>query len=332
LKAGDARVIRWTNNNVLFDEVDGVGQPVKTPFFNFTAGIYMHAHDAWRTTDSYSGPSTGPFKRFNALFTLNNGNTDETDQHLIKNYCGTTATYANGLVKVFVQKRTATRNPNNSWTYGSWTQTTCPDVTDFVATDYLGSNKSNTFWPSTTDRTEQYNFYSMRIRNKYSYDTYAFTTMKQTERTISWDQMVLKEKVGSLNLCSAHQGYWPSRQVYVSMLDANGRQIQERREVFADFPGDFDLGNLAYSINGDLSFNGSAYGDPDGIRYKDVSRPNMTTDATYLTLSPLVDDYIAVNSGVSPWSSKAIDIASKGLISQSMRLTDTKTCELVARP
>jgi len=83
------------------------------------------------------------------------------------------------------------------------------------------------------------------------------------------------------------------------MIDMNGRQIMENREVSADLPGVIDIGNknlnlatryttvlnLSKSVNGDTTFN------PALTRKIDISRPNYLTDTVYLPMTFDVSDY-----------------------------------------
>ena len=334
------RLIKWTRNSFIFAEADAQGKEVKTAFFNYTAGSYISAYDQWRPTDSYYGTSTSPFKKYNALFTRND-TTDETDQHTLKNYCGRTVTYADDDVTVYVQK--ATRSVGTSGTWSSWQLMACgdlPAVNTLVACDVTGANKSNTFVVSPQNcgnnangALTRYNFFAQRTRHRYSFDAFTLTTMLQKERTLTWDRMRLKEPVNNKNLCSSHYGYWGYRQAYVGMLDINGRMIQERREVWADFPGSYEITNTDFALPGDKNFNGSNVPQPETpemFRGKDVSRPNMTTDAVFFPMNPKVDDYLAI--GNSPLSNQSLDIGSRGLISQSLAIDGAGACSPVARP
>lgn len=328
------RLIQWTRNSFIYDETDAQGKAVKTAFFNYTAGSYISAYDQWRPTDSYYGASTAPFKKYNALFTVNDTN-DETDQHTLKNYCGRTVTYADDDVTVYVQK--ATRSIATG-TWSSWQLISCPDTTtinSLVSCDSLGANKSNTFVPNSgviscsNGPLTKYNFFAQRTRHRYSFDAFTLTTMLQKERTLTWSRMRLKEPVNNKNLCSSHYGYWGYRQAYVGMLDLNGRMIQERREVWADFPGTYDVTDVSFALPGDNNYPSSTL-SPEMLRGKDVSRPNMTTDPVFFAMNPKVDDYLAI--GTSPLSNQPLDIGSRGLISQSLAIDSAGACNTVARP
>jgi len=334
------RLIKWTRNSFIFAEADAQGRPVNTAFFNYTAGSYLSAYDQWRPADSYYGSSVAPFKKYNALFTRND-TADEADQHTLKNYCGRTVTYADDEVTVYVQK--ATRAVGTSGAWSNWQMISCGDVpaaTTLLACDVTTTNKSNTFvvgpqncGNNVNGALTRYNFFAQRARHRYSFDAFTLTTMQQTERTLTWDRMRLKEPINSKNLCSSHSGYWGYRQAYVGMLDINGRMIQERREVWADFPGTYEISNIDFSLPGDKNFTGGVIPQPEApemFRGKDVSRPNMTTDAIFFAMNPRVEDYLAI--GTSPLTNQALDIGSRGLISQSLAIDASGACSAVARP
>lgn len=334
------RLIKWTRNSFIFAEADAQGRPVSTAFFNYTAGSYLSAYDQWRPADSYYGSSVAPFKKYNALFTRND-TPDETDQHTLKNYCGRTVAYADDDVTVYVQK--ATRSVGTSGAWSNWQMIACSDVpaaTTLLACDVTTTNKSNTFvvgpqncGNNVNGALTRYNFFAQRARHRYSFDAFTLTTMQQTERTLTWDRMRLKEPINSKNLCSSHVGYWGYRQAYVGMLDINGRMIQERREVWADFPGTYEVSNIDFALPGDKNFTGGAIPQPEApemFRGKDVSRPNMTTDTIFFAMNPRVDDYLAI--GTSPLTNQALDISSRGLISQSLAIDAAGACGAVARP
>lgn len=357
LLPGQDRPIQWARNSFFLNESNGQGNPIKTPFFNFMAGSYLAAYDQWRPADSYSGNGTDdltkrPFKRYQALFTTASHDT-------LKNFCGRTLSWADEDVKVFAQKSTRS-NSSEPWpttTVGLpagletayFEPTTCPDVSGLT---WVNADKAWCAGGSCETATVKYSFYAARIRHRYAFDSYTLTSMLQRSRTLSWDQMRLKEGVGNKNLCSAHYGYWGYRMAYVSVLDINGRQIQEKREVWADFPGLTEITDTAFAINGDFGQDGRAKQVPAGSTYaavgtyvpnsafttaemfraKDVSRPNMTNDPVFFAMNPKVDDYLTVNNGKSPQTGYDLNMASRGLISQSLSLNAAGGCELVSRP
>jgi hypothetical protein len=360
LQPGQDRLIQWTKNSFFLNELNGQGNTIKTPFFNFMAGSYLAAYDQWRTVDSYSGNGTDdwtkrPFKRYQALFTTGN-------QDTLKNYCGQTASWADEDVQVFAQKstRSSVADPWPTSTVGLpsglvtayFEPTTCPDATTLSGLTWVNADKAWCAGGNCATSTVKYSFYAARIRHRYAFDSYSLTSMLQRSRTVTWDQMRLKEGSGNKNLCSAHYGYWGYRMAYVSVLDVNGRQIQEKREVWADFPGLSDITDTAMVINGDFGQDGRAKQVPAGSTYaavgsyapltafnipemnraKDVSRPNMTTDPVFFAMNPRVDDYLSVNAGASPQTTYPLNMASRGLISQSMMLNTTGGCDPVSRP
>ena len=83
------------------------------------------------------------------------------------------------------------------------------------------------------------------------------------------------------------------------MIDMNGRQIMENREVSADLPSAIDIANknlnlatryttalnLGKAVNGDTGFN------PPLTRAIDISRPNYLTDTVYVPITFDVSDY-----------------------------------------
>lgn len=360
LLPGQDRLIQWARNSFFLNEVNAQGNAIKTPFFNFTAGSYLASYDQWRPADSYSGNGTDdlskrPFKRYQAMFTT-------VSQNDLKNYCGQTRTWADEDAQVFAQKstRSSTLDPWPTTTAGLpaglttayFEPTTCPDATTIAGLTWSGTDKAWCAGGNCGAATVKYSFYAARPRHRYAFDAYTLTSMLQRSRTLGWSQLRLKEGIGNKNLCSAHYGYWGYRMAYVSVLDINGRQIQEKREVWADFPGLTDVTDLYFAINGDFGQDGrakqvpagltydtyntyapnSAFTSPEMFRAKDVSRPNMTTDAVFFAMNPKVDDYLAVIGGVSPQTSYPLNIASRGLISQSLALNAGGSCDLVARP
>ncbi len=345
LVPGQDRLIEWTRNSFFLNETSAQGGEVKTPFFNFMAGSYLAAYDQWRPVDSYGGNGTDdltkrPFKRYAALFT--------TDYPSLKNYCGQTRSWADENVQVFAQKSTRA-SASDAWpttTTGlpsgfaipSFEASTCPDAS---AVSWNNTEKAWCAGGDCTTATVKYNFYAARLRHRYAFDAYTLTSMLQRNRTLSWSQMQRKEGVGNKNLCSAHYGYWGYRMAYVSVMDVNGRQIQEKREVWSDFPGLTDVADTNFAINGDFGWDSRAkrgntsattsdFTTPEMYRAKDVSRPNMTTDTVFFAMNPKVDDYLA--KGVSPWSGFTLDIASRGLISQAQQLNAQGACDPVSRP
>lgn len=93
-----------------------------------------------------------------------------------------------------------------------------------------------------------------------------------------------QRKTESQALCSSFDGAWGFRKAYVILADMNGRQIQEGREVSADFPGLTSVtlsdGSLAlagrYTNGTDLTkaMNGDANYQPTLTGAIDISRPN----------------------------------------------------------
>lgn len=254
---GADRTVSWTRNRIYWPEKDSQGQTINTPFINFNAGIFQAAYDQYRTVDSYSGATTGGYKKYSEFFT-------GTD---IRTACGLTlGTHQGGDVVVYIQKRTKS-NVGDAWP-NTGTTVSCP--TNLVS----GTTRVGSSWLFTdnTDPLVAYQMYVARSRVKYQVDRNTLVTENQTSRTLSWNFLLNKEGQGSKALCSSFAGYWPYRQAYVNMIDINGRMIGERREVYGDYP------SLATSLLGDST----DVNNPDFIRAVEVTRPSMNTDALYV--------------------------------------------------
>jgi hypothetical protein len=123
----------------------------------------------------------------------------------------------------------------------------------------------------------------------------------QLSRTLTWAQMMAKEKAGSQALCSSYEGAWASRKAYVILADMNGRQIQEAREVGADFPGmtAATLGDKTLALasryttvpNLASAMSDTVDVSPPFTRSIDIGRSNYLTDSLYLPMMMDVSGY-----------------------------------------
>ncbi len=254
---GRDQTVSWTRNRIYWPEKDSQGQTINTPFINFSAGIFQSAYDQYRTADSYSGDTTGSYKKYSQYFTSAIG----TD---IRAFCGQKiATHQGGDLVVYIQKKTRA-STTVDWSTG--TTVSCPS-------DLISATSGGTGWFFyEASNLVGYQMYVARSRVKYQVDRNTLVTENQTSRTLSWNFLISKENQGSKALCSSFAGYWPYRQAYVNMIDINGRMIGERREVYGDYP------NLGPTLLGD-SINAL---NPDFLRSVEVTRPNMDTDLSYV--------------------------------------------------
>jgi hypothetical protein len=224
---GDAKVLEWTRNRIRWVEYDNNGAQVITPFVNFLAGGFQKGYDAYRGLDTYRSIGRDP--------EVNNA-----------------VSYRDATLFGDANFSTCGKTTPAAWRGG--------DIT------VLATNKVTELLTScadiTSDKKDNYWYINARLRSQYQADRYVQVGATKKAVTLTWDQMMRKESVGSMNLCSAFTGFWQYRSAYVNMIDMNGRTIQERREVWGDFPNE-----TAYT-----GFN----------RLTEVSRPNLMTDHTYL--------------------------------------------------
>lgn len=318
---GVDRVIDWTRNLVTWSDVDASGNPVSTNFGNFIAGVYTSSRDQMSTADngySFFNPTptawgvnipTG-FKDYREFFTTTATSTklDGTQAlgHLSLNNaaatgrldldCGNSVTYKGAAVRVRVRKVTniSTGNTNDR----GYEEVSCEQA--LAATSGWTWNNANLTYTKVGE-SAFYLYDVVRDRVTFNSDKNTLVAGNQTSRTIKWEQMMAKESAGSQALCSASEGAWPYRKAYVIMADLNGRQIQESRDVSADFPGmtaaqlsdkTLNLANrytttaaLASSVAGTTGYN------PATTRSIDISRPNYLTDSIYLPFTFDVSGY-----------------------------------------
>jgi len=287
--AGSDRTVRWARNKIYWPEKDAQGQTINTPFINFNAGIFQSAYDQYRTVDSYSGLTTGNYKKFSEYFSGAD----------IREACGQTlASHQGGAVVVYIQKRTRA-STSDAWPTTGAT-VSCP------ANLTTGTTRVGTSWFFTDNASSGlvgYQFYVARSRVKYQVDRNVLVAENQTSRTLSWDFLMNKESQGSKALCSSFAGYWPYRQAYVNMIDINGRMIGERREVYGDYP------DLATSLMGDSTDSNN----PEFLRAVEVTRPSMNTDLLYVP-------FVINTSGFTDVTS--FNIGKKGIINAARMRAD----------
>ena len=147
------------------------------------------------------------------------------------------------------------------------------------------------------------------VRDRADYKASRFLQLKDTNGitnlavTLTWAQAMSKERVGSRALCSSFDGAFPNRNAGVIMIDMNGRNIIEYRDVQSDWPGmtAADLANPSLHLAGSY-INASAYDlaitnpftrnvSPAPTRAGDISRPNYLTDGVYLPITFDVQGY-----------------------------------------
>lgn len=325
---GSDRLVEWTRNLIKWPELDTAGGETFTTFGNFVAGVFTSAKDQLSAADNgysslfntqtpptWSDPNVRGFKDYREFFTT----AATPPGHLtitagvsagrLDLDCGATATYKGSTVRVRVRKVTNLRTGNsndriyeevscaaaNAVTNGNLMAVNA--TTTSTLWNWVGTG-NNAFYRNGTGSTEtiRYQFDVVRDRTSFQSDKSTLVMGNQLSRTLTWAQMMAKEKVGSQALCSAHEGAWAYRKAYVILADMNGRQIQEGREVSADFPGltssTLSDGSLAlatrYTSAIDLGFavadGGTANYAPALTRAIDISRPNYLTDSVYLPL------------------------------------------------
>jgi hypothetical protein len=332
---GTDRLVEWTRNLVTWSDVDAAGNPVATNFGNFMAGVFMSSRDQYSTADNgYSFFSPYPsawstsvpagFKDYRDFFTTDVDST-KLDGTTGRGYlsittgaatgdlykdCGSFVTYKGANVRVRVRKVTNIRDSlgallnSNVRGYEEVSCATANSARGATSNSAAGNETwtSNSYFPVGADARQVWYLYDVvRDRVSFQSDKNTLVTGNQTSRTLTWAQMMSKESVGSQALCSSVDGAWPFRKAYVIMSDMNGRQIQESRDVNADFPsmtaaqmGDktlylatrySNLTNLDKGVNGITNFTVPA------TRSIDISRSNYLTDPVYLPFSMDVSDY-----------------------------------------
>jgi hypothetical protein len=315
---GKDRLVEWTRNLISWQERDSSGNAVNTSFGNFLAGVFMSSRDQVSTADNgYTFFNPSPtnwgnaiprgFKDYREFFTTGVGghlviaNNGVSTGHLDLD-CGKTAAYKGGTVRVRVRKVTNTQ-PNANTNDRGYEEVSCAAAQAAIAIgtwNWVDSNSSQFFRNGTgVTETTRYQYDVVRDRVNFQSDKNTLVLANQTSRTITWDQMMAREPVGSQALCSSFEGAFPYRKAYVVMIDMNGRQIMENREVSADLPGAIDIANknlnlatryttalnLGKAVNGDTGFN------PPLTRAIDISRPNYLTDTVYVPMTFDVSDY-----------------------------------------
>lgn len=324
---GSDRLVEWTRNLIKWPERNAAGNETFTTFGNFLAGVFTSSKDQLsvfdngysslfntQTPPTWSDPNARGFKDYREFFTtaatppghltisasgVSSGRLDLD--------CGASATYKGATVRVRVRKVTNLRTGNfNDRLYEEVSCATANAVTNGNAMtgngpttstgwSWVGTNNS-AFYRNGTNSTEtiRYQFDVVRDRVSFQSDKNTLVIGNQLSRTLTWAQMMAKEKAGSQALCSAYEGAWAYRKAYVILADMNGRQIQEGREVSADFPGltTSTLGDRSLTLatrytsaaDLDLAKSGTANYSPTLTRAIDISRPNYLTDSLYLPL------------------------------------------------
>jgi hypothetical protein len=239
LAIADDLSITWTRSKTTL--ADG------TVFGSFYAGRYMNASDQYRSTDSgVSGAftyddGTSAMTNYNAFITSNAAN------------CGLAAndSYRNGLINVYpLIKRVVTIGGATSYT-----ATTCAGA--IADKDAAAA--------ADTASTYTVVYYNQRVRKLYASDRGRLVATSDTSQVLRFSDLIARETTGNFNLCSAYNGFFRLRQVYVMLSDFNGRQLMEMREVWWDYP------------NNDK--NVYAAGDPSAV---EAGRPFALTDPLYL--------------------------------------------------
>jgi hypothetical protein len=331
---GSDRLVEWTRNLIKWPERNIVGNETFTIFGNFLAGVFSSARDQLSTADNgysfmfntpnppaWSDPNARGFKDYREFFTT----AVNSSMHLTISAsgvssgrldldCGATATYKGATVRVRVRKVTNLRTGNsNDRIYEEVSCANANDVTNGNAMAGNGPTSStgwvwvgtsnNAFYRNGTNSTEtiRYQYDVVRDRISFQSDKSTLVTANQLSRTLTWAQMMAKEKAGSQALCSSYEGAWGFRKAYVILADMNGRQIQESRDVSADFPGmsSASLGDSRLALAGrytDANDLTSAIGGvanylPTLTRAIDISRPNYLTDSIYLPMMMDVSGY-----------------------------------------
>lgn len=311
---GKDRLVEWTRNLISWQERDSSGNAVNTSFGNFLAGVFMSSRDQvsiadngyslvnpFPTTNDWFNSIPRGFKDYREFFTTSAGgnltianNGGATGSLYLD--CGKIATFKGGTVRVRVRKVTnlLTGNTNDR----GYEEISCAAAQNAMASGTWNWNNSFQFY-STNPETVRYQYDVVRDRVNFQSDKNTLVLANQTSRTITWDQMMAREPVGSQALCSSFEGAFPYRKAYVVMIDMNGRQIMENREVSADLPGAIDIANknlnlatryttvlnLSKAVNGDTTFN------PPLTRKIDISRSNYLTDTVYVPMTFDVSDY-----------------------------------------
>ncbi len=324
---GKDRLVEWTRNLISWQERDSSGNAVNTSFGNFLAGVFMSSRDQVSTADNgYTFFNPSPtnwgnaiprgFKDYREFFTTTatpagkltiypNGSSDGR----LDEDCGKTATFKGGTVRVRVRKVTNLQTGNtNDRGYEEISCAAARAVVDSggwtpVFTRSDNNNTSNSYYRNGTsfaNATTLYLYDVVRDRVNFQSDKNTLVLANQTSRTITWDQMMAREPVGSQALCSSVDGAYPYRKAYVVMIDMNGRQIMENREVSADLPGAINIAdktiNLASrytstaALASSVSVNNTGY-TPPVTRAIDISRPNYLTDTVYVPMTFDVSDY-----------------------------------------
>lgn len=347
---GRDRLVEWTRNLIKWPELNIAGDETFTTFGNFVAGVFTSAKDQLSGADNgyasffstqtppiWSDPTARGFKDYREFFAT----TATPPGHLtittgvssgrLDLDCGATATYKGSTVRVRVRKVTNLRTGNsNDRIYEEVSCASARDVTGGSQTrsSDVARTPNNWYWIGTSNNafyrntdsgstdTVRYQYDVVRDRINFQSDKSTLVTANQLSRTLTWSQMMAKEKIGSQALCSAYEGAWGYRKAYVILADMNGRQIQEGREVSADFPGltstSLNDGSLAlatrYTAAADLTsaMNGVAGYGPPLTRAIDVGRPNYLTDTIYLPMMMDVSGYdlgwtVAAGSSY-PWN------------------------------
>jgi hypothetical protein len=334
---GKDRSVAWTRNLVKWPERNAAGNETFTTFGNFIVGVFTSSRDQLSIADTgyvsmfntptiptWSNPTPRGFKDYREFFTTTAttpGNLTITAQGVssgrLDKDCGrVTDTYKGATVRVRVRKVTnlGTGDSNdrlyeevscdtaNAATAGNLTRSS--DAAATTTGWYWIGTSNNAFYRNTNSgnsETVRYQYDVVRERVSFQSDKSTQVLGNQLSRTLTWAQMMAKEKAGSQALCSSYEGAWASRKAYVILADMNGRQIQEAREVGADFPGmtAATLGDKTlalasrYTASADLA---SAISEAAGVsppltRSIDIGRSNYLTDSLYLPMMMDVSGY-----------------------------------------
>ena len=208
LSLGQDLDINWRRNKTTL--------PDGAVFGSFYAGRYMSGYDQWGASQSTASP----------IFVYDDGSLSEnyasgTYNALNAANCGlvSAAKYRNSTITTLPLIRTGTAN--TGFTY---TPTTCANLASDLAA------------LQSTDNTAIATYSNQRARKQYVSDRGRLVATSDTSQVLRFNDLISREKNGSLNFCSAYKGFVQSRQVYVQLSDVNGRQLMEMREVWWDYP------------------------------------------------------------------------------------------------
>ena len=185
-----------------------------------------------------------------------------------------------------------------------------PNSGSTINTWYWNGTSNNAFFRDTnSNSTENIRYQYDVVRDRADYKASRFLQLKDTNGitnlavTLTWAQAMSKERVGSRALCSSFDGAFPNRNAGVIMIDMNGRNIIEYRDVQSDWPGmtAADLANPSLYLAGSY-IDANKYTafitnpftpnvSPAQTRAGDISRSNYLTDGVYLPITFDVQGY-----------------------------------------